>query len=259
MTRRRFPGLTHATVLALSLVLVALGVTGWHRVTADRPDAPPVAAPHTPSFPADLAHAADTAPRRTDVLIVGDSFVGGTGTPGVVDYPQLLAEKYGWSVRLDALGGSGYVSRDRNGVHLPGLIERLPAEQANYPVDLLIVDAGRNDLDVDPAETIPRMQEYLRGARQAWPAAAIVVIKPLYVQPTTPPNYPVLSTAIDTTAAEIKASVIDPVAEGWYTDVDLQSLVISDNIHLSAAGNEYYASRVSAGIERAGIVPPATD
>lgn len=244
-------------ILTLVAALAVLGYLGIVRVTqssagtSERP-VPSVVGTHSVPPPAEQFD------QRPTLLAIGDSYVGGTGDPSIVIYPEQVAETMGWNVRVDAVGGSGYLPRNRpTGEPVPTLAERLPQDIANYDPDIILIDAGRNDLGSPAAEIAPAMTSYLRDVRSAWPQATIVVVKPQYASPVVTPNYAELSVAIDQTAAEIGAQTIDPVAGRWWDIPDLESMLLSDKIHLNSAGAAYYAERVVDGLEASGLGPAA--
>lgn len=239
-------------VLTLVVAVAVLGYLGQTRVTQTSPGS--TAQPLPPVTGIDVPSPGEQFDRRPTLLAIGDSYVGGTGDPDIVIYPEQVATAMGWNVRVDAVGGSGYLPRNRpTGEPVPTLAERLPQDKANFEPDVVLVDAGRNDLGRLAGDIIPAMTGYLREVRSAWPQATIVVVKPQYASARVPPNYPELAAAIDQTAAEIGAQTIDPVVERWWEVTDIDSMLLADQIHLNAAGTAYYAERVVDGLEAIGL------
>ncbi|OBB44624.1 SGNH/GDSL hydrolase family protein [Mycobacterium sp. 852002-51961_SCH5331710] len=191
---------------------------------------------------------------RPTLLVVGDSFAGGTGDPTFRPYPYLLGELLGWNLTVDAQGGTGFVNAvgdgDSRGVPF---INRLDRDGRTYNVDYVLVDGGRNDLGLPPTETIPAADEYMKRVHATWPKAKIIVILPSYASADVASNYSAVSAGMRRSAEEVDAYVIDPVAQGWYRGIDLNPLLWKDGIHLNAAGNEYYARRIVDNLKAMGL------
>jgi|EndMetStandDraft_2_1072991.scaffolds.fasta_scaffold20381_2 lysophospholipase L1-like esterase len=236
-----------ALVLASAFLLAsvtALGCLHWQRVEASAHGDPP--GPPVPSLESMFDY-------RPTLLVVGDSFAGGTGDPTFRPYPYLLGDRLGWNLTVDAQGGTGFVKAATTGKS-PGVpfIGRLARDGQLYNVDYVLIDGGRNDLGLLPTEVIPAADEYIRKVRDTWPKAKIVVILPSYVSAQEAANYPAVSQGLRRVAGEVDADVIDPVAEGWYRGRDLAPLFWNDRVHLNAVGNEYYASRIFADLKALG-------
>lgn len=206
---------------------------------------------------ASLAPLESAFDRVPTVLVVGDSFAGGTGDPSIEIYPNILARRMGWDLALDAQGGTGFV----NARQIPGtiatnrvpFIERLDDDARMYNPDIVIVDGGRNDLTTAPSVVVPAADAYLKKVHALWPNAKVVVIIPSYVSADVPVTYAPVAAGLRSSAAEIGASVIDPVEEGWYRGVELEPMLWLDGIHLSGPGNAYYADKISADLTSMGM------
>jgi lysophospholipase L1-like esterase len=193
------------------------------------------------------------------VLFVGDSFTAGTGVQNEVDaYPALVARGARWNVHVDAQGATGFIADGKgtgNG-DTSRLIDRLAEDGRQFPVvDLLIIDAGRNDLGYPTEEIAAAMSEYLAKARRQWPEAKIVQILPAFLMSRPYDTYPDLLGRINSSLAAVDGTLIDPFAEGWYTDVNVDSLVVSDKVHPNWLGSAHIADRLLASLRDKGIVP----
>ncbi|WP_162465176.1 MULTISPECIES: SGNH/GDSL hydrolase family protein [unclassified Mycolicibacterium] len=191
---------------------------------------------------------------KPTLLVVGDSFAGGTGDPTFRTYPYLLGDLLGWNLTVDAQGGTGFVNATGNGKSrgVP-FIDRLARDGQLYNVDYVLIDGGRNDLGLPPVDVIPAADEYIKKVRATWPQAKIILILPSYVSAEEASNYSAVSAGLRRTAEEVDAHVIDPVAEGWYRGKDLAPLFWKDGIHLNAKGNEYYANRIIDNMRAMGL------
>lgn len=243
-----------AAILVLVAAVAGLGYYGVERANRSRANA------DDSSLVGDLAAPPDQRMvRPATLLVIGDSFAGGNGDPNIVTYPTVLGERFGWNVRVDAVGGSGFVSKMFEGRKIPSVGERLAQDRASFDADYIVIDAGRNDLGVYPSEVIPEIERYVADVHKAWPDAKIVMIKPAYATTKVAENYPMLSEAFDRVGAQNNALVVDPVAEGWFNVENLDSLLYSDKVHLSNEGHKYYADRIADAIQRAGLATPLGD
>lgn len=193
---------------------------------------------------------------KPTLLLVGDSFAGGTGDPGIVTYPNVLARKKNWNVALDAQGGTGFVHRVDN-IAPPRVpfIDRLDADAAtyHYRLDYVLIDGGRSDLGEPLAPMLAAADEYIKKVRLDWPNAKIVVVLPSYVTKNVASDYPALADGLRASAQSVGADVIDPVAQHWYRDIDLKPLLWKDGVNLSADGNAYYADKIIENLTRMGV------
>jgi lysophospholipase L1-like esterase len=193
---------------------------------------------------------------KPTLLLIGDSFAGGTGDPSFLTYPNLVASKEGWNLGLDAQGGTGFLHRLDNATP-PGVpfMERLDRDAAiyRYRVDYVLIDGGRSDL-FDPTEPVlAAADEYIKKVRSIWQNAKIIIVLPSYATRDVASNYPVLAQGLRGTAESVGAQVIDPVAQRWYRDGDVKRLLWKDGVNLSGEGNAYYSDKVIENLTRMGV------
>jgi lysophospholipase L1-like esterase len=197
---------------------------------------------------------------RPLVLFVGDSFTAGAVLQDAHDaYPELIARKTNWDLHVDAQGATGFIADGQgtgNG-DTSRLVDRLAADKQNFPrINLLIVDAGRNDLSYPPEDIANAISEYLTRARKQWPDSKIVEIFPAFVSSTPVDSRPQLLNKVSTSVFAVDGTLVDPYAEDWYANIDTASLVI-DGVHPDPRGNAYIADRLIASLRQKGIIPAA--
>ncbi len=202
---------------------------------------------------ANLAQMFDDKPT---LLLVGDSFAGGTGDPSFLTYPNLVARKEGWSLALDAQGGTGFLHRLENAIP-PGVpfMERLDRDAAIYHrrVDYVLIDGGRADL-FDPVEpVVTAADDYVKKVRAIWPTAKIIIVLPSYVTRDAAGNYSAVAQGLRGIAESVGAQVIDPVAQRWYRGGDLKRLLWKDGVNLNGDGNAFYAAKIVENLTRLGV------
>ncbi|UQX12192.1 SGNH/GDSL hydrolase family protein [Candidatus Mycobacterium methanotrophicum] len=209
---------------------------------------------HSTESPRSQVEAHDVAPpvalkfdHKPILLVVRDSYA--------VAYPDLVADRMDWTLALDGQDGTGFVSGidTRNPGRVP-FIDRLDGDAATYHVDYVLIDGGRNDLG-EPAEpVVAAADEYVKKVRSDWPNAKIVIVLPASATPNENANYPAVADGLRRTAESVGAHVIDPVAQGWYRDIDVKPLLWQDGIHLAGdVGETYYADKITESLKLMGF------
>lgn len=195
------------------------------------------------------------------VLFAGDSFTAGSGAENASDgYPNLVAQVAQLDLELDAQGGTGFLADGHNTGNgdTARLLDRLAHDAQRFPrVDLLVVDAGRNDLQRPIVELAEAIARYLKTARQHWPNAAIVLIFPCFISDAPMDGYQLLRTNVENSLALVGGTLVDPVADRWYANVDTQNLLGTDRVHPNRAGHAFIAERLLTSLCQLETIPPA--
>ena len=248
----RFHALRTFVVLAFAVVAI-LGVVIWLRASHVESKAASEQPAATPYRIVSMEGA-----QRPSVLFAGDEFTAGYGGIGTNAYPYIVCDSIGLNCNVDAQTGTGFVNVDR--VNSPGtvrLIDRLPTDRMIYAAaDVVVVDAGRNDLGTPINEYGEALQHYLREVKRSWPAAKIVVIAPSFLSAEPDTDYGARISIIRQITESYGGVLIDPVAEGWYQGVDLSTLELSDGIHPNQAGHRLIAKKLTELLIDHGIGQP---
>jgi lysophospholipase L1-like esterase len=248
----RFHALRAFVVLA-SVVVMILGVVIWLRAS------------HVENTAASVQQSADTPYRpvsmkgtqRPSALFAGDDFTGGHGGFARNAYPYIVCSTIGLNCNVDAQSGTGFVNDGRD--YATGtfrLIDRLRTDRMIYDVNLVVVDAGRNDLEAQPDVYGEALEQYLREVTRLWPAAEIVVIAPSWLSAEPYSDYTARTSMISQITESFGGVLIDPVAEGWYKGVDVSTKVLSDGVHPNPAGHELIADKFAESLRSHGIGQP---
>lgn len=203
--------------------------------------------------PSDRVEPGTTEPGAAEpiALWAGDSFTDGEGARGWLHgraegrertYPALVSAALGWRYVVDAQCGTGFVNPGwlASPDYAP-LIARLPDVVARHPrVDVVVVDAGRNDAEADVAAVRDAAAHYLDAVRLAWPAAKVIVLAPTLLEAGQPAEYQRITGVL----REL-AGVLDPSADAAFVQAcgapDRWKLVCEDGFHPSVAGQALYA------------------
>jgi len=230
----------NVTVIAvLASTVVALAYYG----------VPSTEAPHGGAEPHDVAPLASIKfDYKPTLLVVRDSYAN--------IYPDLVAHSMGWSLALDGQDGTGFVrSVDMHNPERVPFIDRLDGDAATYRVDYVLIDGGRNDLGEPPEPVVAAADEYIRKVRSDWPQAKIIVMLPASATADETANYPAVADGLRRTAESVGAYVIDPVAQGWYRDIDVKPLLWQDGdgTHLNYHGESYCADKIIENLKLLGF------
>ena len=256
--RRGAHGSRLATILVVVLAVAVVGGTllayrDWQQRVDDtvdiaRDDAPPEAS----GDPSDSTSASPTTEPDTPVsLWIGDGYTAGVGA----DSPEsgascLAAAELGWTCELDAQEGTGFVS---DGQLLDPdsqpLIKRLDDLDPGLQPDVIVIDAGRNDLRVVSTLTLETaISRYLERLRGLYPGATFIEIVPwsLAQDEDLPGD---LAAYITEQMQAYDGYTIDPYAEGWAGagHTDRPGLQASDG-GATQAGHAYLGERLAQAI-----------
>ena len=204
-----------------------------------------------------LASTRATAPT---LLVIGDSFAGGTGDPQITVYPELLGSALGYHAVVDAQGGTGFLN-DGNNVKVAGkpktqrAIDRLDHDADTFLVDHIVVDLGRNDLGSEPLTVKPYVLAYFSKLREIWPTQKLAIVVPTYVTARVEDTVSAMRSLFYEIAGTYRAIVVDPVTRGWYRDQPLGPLLWNDHVHFSQKGNDLYAAKIANSMLAQGFTP----
>jgi hypothetical protein len=185
---------------------------------------------------------------KPTLLVVRDSYA--------IGYPDLVADRMGWSLVLDGQDGTGFVrSIDLHNPKRVPFIDRLDADAATHRVDYVLIDGGRHDLGEPPESVVAAADEYITKVRSDWPKAKIIVMLPASATADETANYPAVADGLRRTAESFGAFVIDPVAQGWYRDIDVKPLLRQDGdgTQLNGDGETYCADKIIESLKLMGV------
>jgi lysophospholipase L1-like esterase len=242
--------------IAAGLVLIVVIAIGLHVSDVDADGASP-----------SLANKAGPA-----VLLIGDSYTEGPTTPDL-SYGCLMATELEWECNVAAQPGTGYVNggpghRIQIGeltVPSTSLVERLPRLRELHRADVVILDAGRNDVQFDMTEVMRAFSETLMQVIRTWPNSRVVVIAPWFVnEPVIRPPGLAGRTVGDEFRLLLRSSpdfaavdLIDPGALGWFVGTDVSLYVSDDGIHPNAEGVTRIADLLTAALVSEGVASPS--
>lgn len=222
----------------------------WRSTSDDVPDVTAAIASSGQQPPASLE-----LTDRPSLLVVGDDFASGYGGASRNAYPYILCNSVGVNCNVDAQTGTGLLNDGRAySPDMQRLIERLEADFEWYEVDLVVVDAGRNDLQVPLTSLSGALDEYLVRIHELWPTAKVVVLAPAQLTDAQAADYPLRTGAMGDVVARHGGILIDPAADGWYDGVELSTIRAEDGLHPTPLGHQLIARKVGEALQRYGII-----
>jgi lysophospholipase L1-like esterase len=183
------------------------------------------------------------------VLFIGDSYTAGNGLAELSPSCR-AAVQMGWLCQLSAVPGTGYVSggpANRFNVdpyigRSTSLAERIPKLAEIYDPDVVVLDAGRNDLFPPRDDVFKAMAATIGEARRAWPTATLVFVRPRFLA------HPEDDLGFDD--AFVAALLRQPGAEGmviidpisWSIGSNTSGMLSDDGIHPNQLGEQEIAT-----------------
>lgn len=184
-------------------------------------------------------HVASCEHRPLAVAIVGASFTAGVG-PGNPDesWADLLARDLHADAVVYGVPGAGYVQRG-SGNHGPVLAELKHIDLSAVDPELVIVQAGHDDIGVPLALEKQRVTQVIDLIRAEAPSARIALITVFSRKSPSRAAYRTDHAIVAAaTAADRTVIVMDPLASGWRFGR------VRDGLHPSAAGSRWLAATV---------------
>jgi hypothetical protein len=197
------------------------------------------------------------APTQPSSLWIGDSYTAGEGASSAQDAESCRAAAVmGWICNLDAEAGTGFVNDGH--VNEP-VASRLATDRTQYLADVVIVDAGRDDVTFAASRVRRAIAMTFRRIHADWPKARLVVIDP-YLMTSSKEIDPALTQYLRSTTKRYGGLFLDPIAEGWISPAKTQGLTTADGLDPKPAGHRYIARHLVADFRRHGLSDlPITD
>nr|WP_236778902.1 SGNH/GDSL hydrolase family protein [Agromyces seonyuensis] len=216
--------------------------------------APSTAGPTT-AAPTSRAEADSYAAEQQDVLVVGDSYSAGYGL-GADDRPwqDIVAERLGWDLDVDAVGGTGFVKdTGTDGSTAASYRERLRHLSLDQAPDVVVLQGGLNDYPYDADLVAMAVEATVETAKAQWPDARVVVFGPVAPSVQEGPRMSRLRDPIRTAALAAGADYVGPTDADRWIDADLDAAVAFDALHLNEEGHRLLARRFIAEWQREGL------
>lgn len=193
--------------------------------------------------------AEEEANRPARLLIVGDSYTGGSAMGGngeqnwtALARKVLTDQGYRVDMTVSAGGGSGYTQGGTRGLTFQQL-----AEAGGRGFDVVVFFGSRNDAS-DPGSVRAAADAAFASVKSASPDARLLVIGPPWVDQQPPPEIVACREAVSAAAAEVKATWVDPLQQTWFPDGN--TLIGADGVHPTDAGHQELERRILPLLKR---------
>lgn len=238
------------TWAAITLVVLGVGVPLWMALTWDdgRLTTAQIAAAQSSAAERDSKRTAEIeAEEPPSVLVIGDSYTGGSGEGGngAANWTALVQDDLPEvNLQVAAAGGAGYTATSPiTGETFVDLAEK----NATEDIDLYVVFGSRND-GADPAAIGEAASTVYSTLLAASPDADLLVIGPPWVSGDVPDSVRAARDAVRDAARAVGATWLDPLAKGWF--FDQPQLIGSDGVHPTDDGHKYMADRIAPVMEK---------
>ena len=204
---------------------------------------------HAAPLPSDTPTASATEQAKVVSLWIGDGYTAGSGaTSPKTGESCVAADELGWTCKLDAERGTGFISDGHafapSNDDLAGRLDDLPATAP----DVVIVDAGRNDLGVyGQSAVIDAMEKYFAQLRKVYPDVTLVQVVPWRLSQEEPDK--AMTAAVINLMDKYDGYVVDPVAQGWAGagKTDTSDLLAADGV-ANQAGHQLIGEKLAASL-----------
>jgi lysophospholipase L1-like esterase len=182
------------------------------------------------------------------LVVVGASFTAGVG-PGTPDrsWAMVMARSLGWNAVVYGVPGAGYV-RPGAGHRGPVTAELTRIDLNALNPSLIIVQAGHDDIGVNPQLETQQVEETITQVHADAPNARIALVT-VFPGRAKPARAWVTDQAIvaGATAADPNVIIMDPLAGNW----DYQRG--PDGLHPTVAGSDWLAHEIAGLLSGYGV------
>jgi lysophospholipase L1-like esterase len=226
-----------ATGVLVLVVLagLAVGITRYNDAVADD-----VAQGERAQQGYKVPTADDRRSAETRVTVLGDSYAGGSAMNSGPTWPTQLAEQNGWTLDLEAVGGTGFVNKSTLGLPLSGRLDKVPRKYT----DLVIFALGGNDTELNLTDVKKAAKKAIDDVRAITPASDFVILSPFLNG--TDKRRPAVTNLRDALADIAKAEGIP------YIDVTgflPPSAIGEDGTHPTDAGHAILTQKIGAALK----------
>ncbi len=194
-------------------------------------------------------HVASCEHRPLEVVIVGASYTAGVGPANPDEsWADLLTRELHAHAVVYGVPGAGYVRRG-SGHRGPVIAELEHIDLPAVDPELVIVQAGHNDIGVPLALEKQRVTEAIDLIRADAPGAKIALVTVFTRKSPSKAAYRTDHAIVTAaTAADPRAIILDPLTSSWRFGR------VSDGLHPSAAGSKWLASTVGQALRTSGAL-----
>lgn len=194
-------------------------------------------------------------PNQPVSVWIGDAYTAGAGaTSSATGEAFATSAALHWNTDIDAEGSTGFIASGHSvNPTWKAVPDRLNHDAVTYsppPPSVVVLDAGRNDLGVPPAQLRRAVLKSFRLLAKGFPKSAIVVIAP-FVMTSTPTSYLALRRLERRETKRYGWAFVDPIAERWINKTSAKLVVASDPLFPNQAGYNYIVAHLAPAIEHA--------
>jgi acyl-CoA thioesterase I len=191
------------------------------------------------------------APVEVRAYFLGDSLMSGDGVvPRRAVMAEVAAQALGWSVEVDAWGGTGYTTTGRSPDYLTRL--RLPgALSGRY--DVVVLEGGTNDAHVgsSPSEVRRAVRHVVEEVQRRQPQARVVLVGAYDPPGVHDLRRAVADAAVRDEARALGLPFLSPLSGRWHAGQDPAVFLSPDGLHPDEDGYAVMGARLAEGLAAA--------
>lgn len=201
-----------------------------------------------PALPASAGPEPTPAAPAVRAYFFGDSLMAGTGAePLRPVMARVAAARLGWSVEVDAWGGTGYTTTGRS----PGYLQRLrrPGAMSGH-YDVVLLEGGSNDAHAGstPAQITDAVREVVAEVRRRQPQARIVLMGAYDPPGVIDLRRAVADAAVRDAARELELPFFSPLSGDWHEAQPPGRFLDDDGLHPNDWGYGVMGERLTASL-----------
>ena len=234
------------------VIAAAVAVTVWTTYLfstwpPEPPSGSPTAASVEPSRPTEASPIPEaTQDGPTVLVVVGDSFSAGTDQNSGPEWPELLGERLGWEVVVEAAPRTGYVDSGR-GKDFGDRVD----EVAEHSADVVLLAGGISDLRDDPDDVAAAAEELVGRLRQQLLDTRVVLASP-FSNGAPGPVTTRLAKGLEAVARDVAVTYLDLTGYLPFGS----DLIGDDGVHPSDKGHRRIARLLEQDLTEADLRGP---
>ncbi|MDV7991223.1 SGNH/GDSL hydrolase family protein [Rhodococcus sp. IEGM 1374] len=177
---------------------------------------------------------------------LGDSYTAGANAEGAENrYAVRVCRAMTFRCTINGQAETGYISDGSGQRGEKRFVDRIFDLQRDGLPSLIVVQGGMNDPGSGVELRIAAVGTY-QQIRAMYPDSRVLVFGPVAAPGLSLNDVIAKRDSLKTAAAEVGVEFVDPIGNGWFTDL---SLFAKDGVNLNRRGHQELATRLTASLQ----------